>query len=1169
MTRTLIGNKSHPMWSELVGSCDKHADWAQTPSCSEQSRVIVLVGYDEARDVDKRLTRLASALHGAEVLIVAPDFRADTPLGRALKEGRAAIAASSLLRHAPPIEALLAARRDVQLTRTLSLPLAEGSVAVPLVAWVDVAKVAARFFAGELPGDVEVSGPEAFTGEALASAVSAIFDEVLEPRKFAELRLRELDENGDGIITVDEATRFLVHLGHALEIAVDIAGRADLDGDGTISLEEFTLGLGERLRKALAAVPRKVTWHATLAHIARERWVSTGLTYAHADALSQHLATTSASENAVDTTALRMTGSTRVSDVLRAHALSLVDLFILPGRGLMTTREGRFGDVADSGLLWSSDDPELDARAVISHVEMADGAELDSRKSDHAVEVRWRGGAPTETLRFGEGDAARALEIADGRIVGVACRGPWGGLRDTMVDVMGRRHLRTWEKALFRELGALRLQDAVTVDDPNEIVCHCAGVRRGALVATASDGATTLAAIAERTRATSVCGGCTAIVEEILGSPKLQVAEVLSIESIGADFVKLRLRPIEGAPVESKAGQHIVVQARIQDRWVTRAYTLTSPGGHTEPYEITVKREEMGLFSRWLADRAASESLFRCSEPTGDVFLSDHDGGPIYAFAGGIGVTPAVALARTLASDPRGRTFHLDWTARRPRDFVFARELDILATANPRFRWVRRCSQTDGRLKAEYVAAHYPYVDGAIAFVCGPDRFIAEVSAYLGAAGWPAPAIRVEVFSSHVDDEGKVKASPRASAIIPNDAKATVAPVQHSSFFLDTRENRPVVVEAEAFLAQMYSERGLGSVLAARLEDVRTEIARTGSYTHTPDELLFGARLAWRNATRCVGRFFWQHLQVRDQRQLESEEQIFAAIVDHIRVATNGGDLVSTISIFRPGEPRIRLHNSQLVRYAGYRQSDGTFVGDPANAELTERALALGWRGAGTRFDVLPIIIQIGDHPPRWFELPPDAVLRVPIEHPSYPWFADLALEWYAIPAVSEIALDLGGVQYRCAPFNGFYMVTEIGARNFSDVTRFNLLPVVAEKMGLDTSSSSTLWKDRALVELNVAVMHSFQKRRVRMLDHHAVCDYFLQFEKQEKAAGREVYADWSWLVPPMSGSTSPIFFRSDLRNVVYKPMYGYQAPPWQPDMPPPAHEGPIPPCPHLRARSR
>lgn len=37
-----------------------------------------------------------------------------------------------------------------------------------------------------------------------------------------------------------------------------------------------------------------------------------------------------------------------------------------------------------------------------------------------------------------------------------------------------------------------------------------------------------------------------------------------------------------------------------------------------------------------------------------------------------------------------------------------------------------------------------------------------------------------------------------------------------------------------------------------------------------------------------------------------------------------------------------------------------------------------------------------------------------------------------------------------------------------------NLQPI-AEKMGLDTKKSSSLWKDRALVEINIAVLYSYQ----------------------------------------------------------------------------------------------
>ena len=64
--------------------------------------------------------------------------------------------------------------------------------------------------------------------------------------------------------------------------------------------------------------------------------------------------------------------------------------------------------------------------------------------------------------------------------------------------------------------------------------------------------------------------------------------------------------------------------------------------------------------------------------------------------------------------------------------------------------------------------------------------------------------------------------------------------------------------------------------------------------------------------------------------------------------------------------------------------------------------------------------------------------------------------------------LEIGGIMYTAAPFNGWYMGTEIGARNLADEGRYNKLPLIAKLMGQDTSSETTLWRDRALVELNL-----------------------------------------------------------------------------------------------------
>lgn len=296
-------------------------------------------------------------------------------------------------------------------------------------------------------------------------------------------------------------------------------------------------------------------------------------------------------------------------------------------------------------------------------------------------------------------------------------------------------------------------------------------------------------------------------------------------------------------------------------------------------------------------------------------------------------------------------------------------------------------------------------------------------------------------------------------------------------------------------------------------------------------ELADLARIAWRNHARCIGRLFWQSLELLDARSASSADEVFEACVHHLRHATNGGRIRSAITVFAPAAEDgrgIRIRNRQLIRYAGYRSHDGEILGDPAQLDFTRAAMELGWQPPAEcgRFDLLPLVVEMPGRAPRWFELPHDAVLEVPIHHPEFPWFAALGLRWHALPVVSDMALVGGGHRYTAAPFSGFYMGTEIASRNLGDTDRYDQLPVIAERMGLDRRSRSSLWKDRALVELNTAVLHSFELAGVTMVDHHTASRQFMRHVRNEESCGRRVPGDWSWLVPPMASSACPVFHR-------------------------------------------
>ncbi|WP_434448660.1 nitric oxide synthase oxygenase [Lentzea sp. E54] len=339
------------------------------------------------------------------------------------------------------------------------------------------------------------------------------------------------------------------------------------------------------------------------------------------------------------------------------------------------------------------------------------------------------------------------------------------------------------------------------------------------------------------------------------------------------------------------------------------------------------------------------------------------------------------------------------------------------------------------------------------------------------------------------------------------------------------------IPEAEDFVRRHHAEHPELGPVEARLAEVHAEIAATGTYRHTTAELTFGARVAWRNSSRCIGRLYWRSLKVRDLRETSAPADVARECVEHLRVATNKGKIRPVITVFAPAEPGMnapRILNEQIIRYAAYRGADGGVLGDARNLALTELALKRGWRPPATRgpFDVLPLMVTCAGHDLALVDVPADAVLEVPLSHPDFPWLEALGVKWHAVPAISDMRLRIGGIDYPSAPFNGWYMGTEIGARNLADHDRYDLLPYLARRMNLDMSSEATLWRDRALVELNRAVLHSFARAGVTITDHHTESKRFLTHLEKEEAAGRSCPADWSWIVPPVSGGLTPVYHR-------------------------------------------
>ncbi|KAH9639089.1 hypothetical protein HF086_009058 [Spodoptera exigua] len=290
------------------------------------------------------------------------------------------------------------------------------------------------------------------------------------------------------------------------------------------------------------------------------------------------------------------------------------------------------------------------------------------------------------------------------------------------------------------------------------------------------------------------------------------------------------------------------------------------------------------------------------------------------------------------------------------------------------------------------------------------------------------------------------------------------------------RSPEEVYQEAQVFLRQYYASirRENSEAHRVRLEEVKKELDEKGTYQLKSSELVFGAKLAWRNATRSAITIFPQRTD---------------------------------------GKHDYRIWNPQLISYAGYRMPDGSILGDPGRVEFTDVCLRLGWKPKEkTAWDILPLVLSADGKDPEYFEIPREIIMEVHMDHPNYEWFNDLGLRWYALPAVSGMRMDCGGLEFTATAFNGWYMGTEIGCRNFCDSNRFNILEAVATKMGLDTNMSVSLWKDKALVEVNIAVLHSFHRDNVSIVDHHSASEQFMKhMENEGRARPSYDYQEPAW----------------------------------------------------------
>ncbi|MUL46458.1 MOSC domain-containing protein [Mycobacterium sp. CBMA293] len=194
------------------------------------------------------------------------------------------------------------------------------------------------------------------------------------------------------------------------------------------------------------------------------------------------------------------------------------------------------------------------------------------------------------------------------------------------------------------------------------------------------------------------------------------------------------------------AGQYLTVRVPASGNPApVRSYSISSDPA-CDGYRISVKREENGQVSRWLHAQAAPGVVLEAAAPRGDFYLTD-EARPVVLVSAGIGVTPVLAMLHALSAAHSDREIWWVHVTRSPETHPFVAEVDMLIAALPNARNETFYTQTQGRLSRAMIAALGLPAD-AEAFLCGPTGFMADLRAFLVAAGLDSTRVHTETFGA-------------------------------------------------------------------------------------------------------------------------------------------------------------------------------------------------------------------------------------------------------------------------------------------------------------------------------------------------------------------------------------------------------------------------------------
>ena len=248
-------------------------------------------------------------------------------------------------------------------------------------------------------------------------------------------------------------------------------------------------------------------------------------------------------------------------------------------------------------------------------------------------------------------------------------------------------------------------------------------------------------------------------------SGKLRLSQIFD-ETPNVKTFRL-MDPLGGEiPFSFQPGQYLTVTVLPEGKPVKRSYTIASSPTEHAYVDLTIKREEKGVESRYLHDRVQQGDLLDFAGPSGSFIFTGRECKCLVFIAAGVGITPLMSVTRYLTDRSWPGEIFLLYSCHSPADFIFKEELEHLQRRHPNLHVIATVSSAEGadwkgatgRITKELIAQSVPDITSRRVHICGPKEMMEATEKFLAELGVPKEQVKTEAFGPAI---GKAEPEPK------------------------------------------------------------------------------------------------------------------------------------------------------------------------------------------------------------------------------------------------------------------------------------------------------------------------------------------------------------------------------------------------------------------------